>query len=134
MTKKTFDELKSLAYDVELTDLELNQAAGIAPQEKIEELLKEHDELRDKFVMECIRYFLDEGDWYQLHQDEIDFYNQYNGVVDEEDWIIFNNALSVWTSSQNKKRGRNGIDRIYLFLLNLHLIEIFMWYLIFYYI
>ena len=36
MTKKTFDELKSLAYDVELTDLELNQAAGIAPQEKIE--------------------------------------------------------------------------------------------------
>ena len=85
MTKKTFDELNSLAYDVELTDLELNQAAGIAPQEKIEELLKEHDELRDKFVMECIRYFLDEGDWYQLHQDEVDFYNQYNGVVDEED-------------------------------------------------
>nr|DAT67422.1 MAG TPA: hypothetical protein [Caudoviricetes sp.] len=26
----------------------------------------------------------------------------------------------------NKKRGRDGVDRIYLFLLNLHLIEIFM--------
>lgn len=85
MAKKTFDELKSLAYDIELTDLELNQASGIATDERIGELINERDELRDKFVMECVRYFLDEGDWYQLHQDEIDFYNQYNEVVDEDE-------------------------------------------------
>lgn len=85
MAKKTFDELKSLAYDVELIDLELTQASGIATDERIGELINERDELRDKFVMECVRYFLDSGDWYQLHRDEEDFYNQYNEVVDEDE-------------------------------------------------
>ena len=83
MTKKTFDELKSLAYDVELTELELKHVCGEGSDEKIEELVKELDDLTLKFVMECKRYFLDSGDWYQLHRDEEDFYNYYNGVVDE---------------------------------------------------
>lgn len=83
MAKKTFDELKSLAYDVELTELELKHICGDGSDEKTEELIKELDDLTFKFVTECKRYFLDEGDWYQLHQDEIDFYNQYNEVVDE---------------------------------------------------
>ena len=85
MTKKTFDELKSLAYDVELTELELKHVCGEGSDEKIEELVKELDDLTLKFVMEFKRYFLDSGDWYQLHRDEEDFYNYYNGVVDEED-------------------------------------------------
>lgn len=74
---KEFKKLNSLAYSLRCLESQITYVDQGSQEEK--ELISQYHDVKEEFLREGTRYFLDESDWYNLYLDDLEFDRLYNG-------------------------------------------------------